>query len=563
MTQPNPSTAQARSIADELARHGVAVAMISPGSRSAALAIAFEEHPGFETRVILDERSAAFQALGHARATGSPAVCVATSGTAGANYLPAIVEADLSLAPMIVITADRPAELRHVGANQTIEQTGLFGNRVRWFCEVGLADPATDNNTYWRSTVSQAVAHALGFGLRPGPVHLNIPFREPTAPVADDGRSASEPYRFPIEGRPKGRPWQEHRRDPGGGVDLSEYGRWRGLVVVGDHHSDAQRLLTEAKRLGWPVLGTALSGTRADPDVITSYHHLLVEGVPPHLEPEVVISVGAVGPSDRLGHLTRLDIPQIQLNPWGVWHDPRRHGSMMVRADPAAALASIPPLAGRTWRDVWRESDRTMRSALEEGIFESGEMTGPSIARCLSELDWSILVAASSMPIRDVDAHMTRGGRVVGNRGASGIDGFSALSLGVARAVGRTVALSGDLSFLHDLTSLIIDDPPGLVLIVVDNNGGGLFDLLPHASHAPAFDRLFIAPHNRDLTSLSQSLGIDAGKAGTVETLSEVAGRGLDRGGLHVVVVPVDREADLKARRRLDDVAREVLDSFS
>ena len=158
MTQPNPSTAQARVIADELHRHGVDFVVISPGSRSAALAIAFEEHPGITTRVVLDERSAAFHALGRSRATRAPVVALATSGTALANYLPAVTEADLSLIPLILISADRPPELLHVGANQTIDQHGIFGGKVRWSCAIPPAEPDLDSNAYWRSTVSQTVA---------------------------------------------------------------------------------------------------------------------------------------------------------------------------------------------------------------------------------------------------------------------------------------------------------------------------------------------------------------------------------------------------------------------
>jgi 2-succinyl-5-enolpyruvyl-6-hydroxy-3-cyclohexene-1-carboxylate synthase len=262
MTQPNPSTALARAVADEMARHGVSLAIISPGSRSAALAIAFDQHPDITTRVVVDERSAAFWALGHARATGHPAAVIATSGTAAANHLPAVIEADQSLMPLIVISADRPPEQLHVGANQTIDQIGLFGNKVRWFCNIGPAQSGADHNSYWRSTVSQAMARAVGQGSRPGAVHLNVAFREPTVPVEDDGRSVADPYPFSIEGRPGGGRWQEHSIARPGAAALETPAGSRGLIMAGEGDFDPELLMAAADRLGWPVLATAQSGLR-------------------------------------------------------------------------------------------------------------------------------------------------------------------------------------------------------------------------------------------------------------------------------------------------------------
>ncbi|MDP9494365.1 MAG: 2-succinyl-5-enolpyruvyl-6-hydroxy-3-cyclohexene-1-carboxylic-acid synthase, partial [Actinomycetota bacterium] len=257
MSQPNPSTASARAIADELARHGVSFAVISPGSRSAAMAVAFDQHPSITTTVVLDERSAAFWALGHARATGQPAVVLATSGTAVANHLPALVEADQSLVPLIVISADRPPEMLHVGANQTIDQVGLFGNVIRWFCNIGPAQSGVDDNSYWRSTVSQAVARALGQGSRPGPVHLNIAFREPTVPVEDDGRSPADPYPFEVDGRPGDVPWQQHLIARPGAAAIQAQPHARGLILAGEGDYEPRPLMAAADQLGWPVLATA------------------------------------------------------------------------------------------------------------------------------------------------------------------------------------------------------------------------------------------------------------------------------------------------------------------
>jgi 2-succinyl-5-enolpyruvyl-6-hydroxy-3-cyclohexene-1-carboxylate synthase len=560
MTQPNPSTAQARVIVDELHRHGVDYAVISPGSRSAALAIAFEEHPGVTTRVVLDERSAAFHALGRSRATTAPVVALATSGTALANYLPAVVEADLSLVPLILISADRPPDLLHVGANQTIDQLGIFGEKVRWSCSVPPSEPGLDSNGYWRSTVSQAMARARGHGARPGPVHLNVAFREPTVPVSDDGRTRAEPYLFPIEGRPGGEPWQHHQQVRPPGAVLAMGGS--GLVVAGEGDFDPQEIFTAARGLGWPVLATATSGLRVY-HVITTYHHLLVTGVPPTLRPDLVVTVGRTGPSDRLGSLTSLPVPQLQIDRWGAWNDPQRHSSHLLHADPAQTLVGLPPAPDDRLLRSWLEADVSMRSALDDHLSADEAPTGPAVARALVPLDQVMLMAASSMPIRDVDAHVARTAKVIANRGASGIDGFVSTALGAASATSGAVAFAGDLSFLHDISGLVVDEMGDVVFVVVDNGGGGLFDLLPQAEHAPAFERLFVAPHHLDLSRVGSAYNLEASIVDDVADLGSTIRSRLDARGSHLVVVPVDREADLKTRRGLDDTARAVCAGLS
>jgi len=560
MTQPNPSTAQARVIVDELHRHGVDYVVISPGSRSAALAIAFEEHAGVETRVVLDERSAAFHALGRSRATQTPVVALATSGTALANYLPSVVEADLSLLPLILISADRPPDLLHVGANQTIDQARIFGEKVRWSCGIPPAEPDRDSNGYWRSSVSQAVARARGHGGRPGPVHLNVAFREPTVPVSDDGRTRAEPYRHPIEGRPGEEPWQRHQQARPVGAALGLGGR--GLVIVGDGDFDPKDVFEAAGRLDWPVLATATSGLRVF-DVVTTYHHVLVTGVPTSLEPDLVVTVGRTGPSDRLGSLTSLPVPQVQVDRWGAWNDPRRHSSHLLQADPAPTLDGFSPAPDDRLLRSWLRADAAMRSALDDHLSADETPTGPAVARALDPFDQATLIAASSMPIRDVDAHVANTARVIANRGASGIDGFVSTALGAASATTGAVAFAGDLSFLHDATGLVADEVGDVVFVVVDNGGGGLFDLLPQAEHAPSFERLFVAPHNLDLSRVAAAYNLGASVVEDVDDLGATIKSRLDAGGPHVVVVPVEREADLKTRRGLDDTSRAVCATFN
>jgi 2-succinyl-5-enolpyruvyl-6-hydroxy-3-cyclohexene-1-carboxylate synthase len=564
MTQPNPSTALARAVVDEMSRHGVSLAVISPGSRSAALAIAFDQHPDITTRVVVDERSAAFWALGHARATGHPAAVLATSGTAVANHLPALIEAEQSLVPLIVISADRPPELLHVGANQTIDQVGLFGTKVRWFCNIGPAQSGADHNSYWRSTVSQAMARALGQGSRPGPVHLNVAFREPTVPVEDDGRSAADPYPFSIEGRPGGGRWQEHSIARPGAAALETPAGTRGLILAGEGDYEPEPLMAAAARLGWPVLATALSGLRGEATVST-YHHLLVSGVPAALLPELVVTIGRTGPSDRVSALTSIQCRQVSIDRWGSWNDPRRQATALLQADPVATLERLAAtgVPDAEWVGGWQAADRSMRGALDEAIGVGEEPTGPAVARALSDGSWESLVSASSMPIRDVDAHTVHRGSILANRGASGIDGLVSTALGVAAAGSRTVVLTGDLSLLHDDNGFLTDQLPSAVFVVVDNNGGGLFDLLPQAAHAPGFDRLFVTPHQRDLRGLAAFHGLDAITVATPGELAPEIEQRLGSGGCHLLVIPVDREADLKLRQGLDEVARSVVAGIS
>lgn len=557
MTIPNPSTAQARAIADEFQRHGVSLAVISPGSRSAALAIALDQHPGIETVVALDERSAAFHALGRARATGRPSLALATSGTAVANFLPAVVEADLSLVPLILLSADRPPELRGTGSNQTIDQIGIFGDRVRWFLDLPPAEPGRDLNSYWRSAVSQVVARAMGHGARPGPAHVNVAFREPTVPVADDGRTTSEPYPHGIEGRDQGRPWQSHQRARSGPAPFPSAGARRALIIAGEGDYSGPDLVEQGRRLGWPVLATAASGPRGD-ETVTTYHHLLVDGVPESLRPDLVLTVGRIGPSDRLARLTELDVPQVQIDPWGVWNDPRRHSTHLLEAGPVSTLAGVGDTSEPGWAESWRRADDAMRSALDEVIGGGDPATGPGVARSLSGIEARAVVVASSMPIRDVDAHAALPVGVVSNRGASGIDGFVSTALGVASALSPCLAVCGDLSFLHDAGGLVTDRLPEATFVVIDNGGGGLFDLLPQAEHAPGYERLFVAPHRLELESLARAYGLQAEVVSAPGELGSMLRTALGSAGPRLLVVPVDRETDLKMRHALDETARSL-----
>ena len=550
---------------DELTRGGVKLFVISPGSRSAALAIAAAEHANAETTVVLDERSAAFHALGRAKASRSPTAVIATSGTAPANYLPAVVEADLSLVPLILLSADRPEELRGVGANQTIDQVNLYGDRVRLFNDIQAPGHSggEDLNEHWRGVASASVAASLGHSNRPGPTHINIAFREPTVPVSDDGRTIVDKYRYPISGREDGERWlPEASRQP----SLAQFDvgyHPRGVVIAGEGVYDRPRLLQVADDLGWPVLATAQSGMRGE-KVVSSYHHLLAHGVPPFLIPEMVYAIGAIGPSERLEDLVASANVRIRVDYWGSHIDPRRNATHVVRAEPVAALEQFQPTGrdDRRWVEKWFDADDAMRTALAKVIDKQTSSTGAAIARSLNQAGWETLVVSSSLPIREIDAHLSRSGDVIANRGASGIDGFVSTALGVASTRKRTVALVGDLGLLHDSNAFLSDSHEDLVIVVVDNAGGGLFDRLPQARHAPSYERLFVAPQGRDLAHLSKFHHLHYSEVSEVSELPQVVGSRLDTSGLSLVRVPVSRAVDLEMSRQLDDVVKAADDLF-
>lgn len=544
MTHPNPSTALARVVVDELANCGVTLIVLSPGSRSGALAIAASRHPDIATRVVIDERSAAFHALGAVRATGLPAAVVSTSGSAPANFYPAIVEADMSCVPLIAVSADRPAEMQGIGANQTIDQLEMFGSRVRGFAGIEAPDASQDLNREWRSTVAGLVARAQA--RPPGPVHLNVRFREPTVPVTDDGRTSGDEYPFPA---PRLESGNGAEADPP--VAMPELSAERGLVIAGDGEYDREALARRAGELGWPVLATALSGMRGG-GVITSYHHLLAPGVGNEIRPSTVVAVGSVGPSGRVEDLVASAETRVRIDLWGRRIDPRRNATHALAGDVNHLLQGVSGAADAGWSAAWNEADRDCRERMDDVLASSDEMSGALAASTLNDVNWHGLVVASSLPIREVDAHLQRSGPVFANRGASGIDGFTSTSLGVASRLPRTLALAGDLSLLHDSNGFLHDDSLDLTIVVVDNQGGGLFDSLPQAVHAPDYERLFVTAPNRDLEVFARFHGLRYAEARDRETLRVAAGEALERPGIDLIRVPVDRSYDLKLRTQLD-----------
>ena len=559
----NASTAMAVVLADELARCGVADVVVAPGTRSGPLAQALYRQAmrsGQRLHTRFDERAAGFLALGLAKRSGRPVVVICTSGTATANLHPAVLEASHAHVPLVVLTADRPPEMRGTGASHATDQLRLFGSAVRLFTEVGapsLEDSTPSANSYWRSLVCRAVAISAD-----GPVHLNLSFREPLEFAPADDMDAHFP------GRSDGKPWVEIA--PAAPPTLSRNvvripAAARGVVVVGDDAHDPAAAAAFAEAVGWPLLAEPQSNARRGTNAITAYRYLL--GHPAtrqRLQPEIVVCVGRPGISREVQALLR-DVPEmIVVDTHDDWADPARAAHRLVRRLPGADW----PAADPSWLRQWRDADRTAIAAMD-GFLDDSEFNEPQVIRdVLRQMgDDALCVIGSSMPIRDAEVTMPprRGPRVLCNRGLAGIDGTTSTAIGAAIAHqaaggGQAYAIMGDLTFLHDLSGLITGRgaaAPDLTIVVVNNQGGGIFSLVGHTADAVGFDDLFGTPHNADIASLAAGAGW---QHHVVASLSELSAS-LTGTGLRIIEVRTDRYVNAKLHQRLSDHIARALES--
>jgi 2-succinyl-5-enolpyruvyl-6-hydroxy-3-cyclohexene-1-carboxylate synthase len=562
----NPSTALARVLVDELVRGGVTDAVAAPGSRSApvALALADAERAGRLTlHVRIDERTAAFLALGLAKASGRPVPVLTTSGTATAHLHAAVLEADAAGVPLLALTADRPPELRDTGANQTIAQPGLYGGAVRAAVDVGVPEAGREEaqNRYWRSLVAKALLTARGaLSGDPGPVHLNLPFREPLLPEDADVRTAG-----PWSGRPDGAPWT------GGPVAAvvrpADAGPARTLVVVGDTTPALGRAAAElAAARGWPVVAEPSSG--AWPASVRGGALLL--GVPGWLaeqRPERVLVVGRPTLSRPVSAL--LADPAVRVETVGTsprWADAGRSTTWVGGLPaPGACPGGTPATADPAWRAAWcAAADRVGRAV--DGVLDAlPALTAGLLARDLVAAlpDGALLVLGSSTPVRDVDrlAVPRAGLTVLANRGVAGIDGTVSTAVGAARVHGgRAFALLGDLTLLHDLQGLLVGEGeprPDLTLVVPDNDGGGIFAQLEPGQprYETGYRRVFGTPHGRDLVAVAEALGWPAVRVSTSADLADAVAAG----GPRAVVVRTDQRAEAELAAALRAAAGEAL----
>ncbi len=612
----HPSTALATVLVDELVRGGVQEAVLCPGSRSAPLAYALEEADRagrLRLHVRVDERSAAFLALGMARASGLPVPVVTTSGTAVANLHPAVLEAHHGGTPLVVLSADRPAELRGTGANQTTVQPGIFAGAVRWEADLpapGSVSPAA--NAHWRSTVCRALAASAGWpASSAGPVHLNVSLRDPLAPDLHGDEPAPR-------GRPGDGPWTELAEEGPGS-------RWAGatvepgertVVLLGDLPDPAltRRALDWAAEAGWPVLaepfGVLPTGMHVVPHGVLVAARVSAGNDPAStaLRPDRVVVVGRLTLFRELGALSRLPGVRVeQVSAVPAWTDP---GHVVHRVHPVDVLGQAPARTEGAdgWLGAWVGAGRALSDAVREaaapvaGDGSAAAMTGPGVAAVVAaalEPD-DVLVLGSSNAPRDLaialNPQAARPCRVVASRGLAGIDGTVSTAVGVALAqrprtrggsaehlaeggsaehlggdgsaehpvavggAGRTVALLGDLTFLHDTNGLLIgptEPRPDLTLVVVNDDGGGIFSTLEYGEAArsatpeaaAATERVFGTPHGTDLAALCAAHHVGHVRVRSRQHLAELLAEPAH--GIRVLEVPVDRAGHRPLRDRL------------
>ena len=574
----NRNTALASAMVEELARCGVRQAVLSPGSRSTPLAVALDRQPEIDLTVIVDERSAGFFALGAAQASGLPVPVLCTSGTAAANLHPAVAEADESNVPLIVLTADRPPELRGIGAGQTIDQIKLYGQAVRWFCEVGNHEADDDGLLHYRYAACRAFAASCREG-HPGPVHLNVPFREPLAPLGADGAvTATDP--FALEGR-DGRPLTAVASGPAppDEFNLSELARHisgahRGLIIAGRQTDPALRepiaALSAAGLL--PIFAEPTSQLRLGPHdrshVVSAYDSLLRTGLFDAEPPDLVLRFGEMPTSKPLrAWLASSGADQLVIDPKGGWNEPTRRAAAMVRVDPAALASGLAERVERgssEWASRWTEAEWKAQSALVEALAGLSEVTEPGLQFALGGVysDGDLVYTNSSMPIRDQEVFLPSGRCDVlflSNRGANGIDGLISSAAGAAHASGRpTIAITGELGLLHDLGGLAAAAAAKapVRIVVIDNGGGGIFHFLPQreAMDDTEFDRLLATPRGIDAAKAAELFGLPHRR---IDKLGELA-HALS-GGTCLIEVHTNRHSGPALRESLHDAVREAV----
>ena len=555
-----PITANATysaTVCDQLCVDGLTTAFIAPGSRSTPLALALVAHPGITTHIFHDERSAAFAALGHGWATGRPALILCSSGTAGAHFYAAVIEADASAVPLIAVTADRPPELWGRGAPQTIDQTHLYGSRVRDFVEPGPPDdldPAT-----WRSIARRVWAAATG--AVPGPVHVNLSFRDPLTGTPDELPAVIEDAISPTQAEV-----------PADVVDqLHELvSSPRGVIIAGRNQTGAATILQLANILGWPVLSDHRSGCRdaSAPVAIRHFDSLLrSRAFTDGHRPEVVLRIGEIvsskAVSQWLSACAGAGTAVISSRPYGRNIDPESIADFQF--DEPGVIAALVDRCGETaidtaWLASWSSADQRGAQAVQAAIEAGPQPNEIGIAQaCVHGVPTGgALVASASMPIRDVEWFGPNRGDItlVANRGANGIDGVIATAVGVALTGQPTICLIGDVAFLHDSSTLVAlsERAIDLTVVVTNNDGGAIFSFLPQHEllDAHEYEELFGTPHGTDLEALVRSHGI------VVEQFTGVLQA---PHGVRVVVAHTNRAENLELHHRVHASVNTALES--
>ncbi len=615
MTAPNANTLWARALVDELAAAGVTTACVAPGSRSTPVTAALAAHDDVETAVHLDERSAAYFALGRARRTGRPTPVVCTSGTAAANFHPAVVEADEGRVPLLVLTADRPPELQDSGANQTVDQQKLYGDAVRWYRTVGEPEANDRKLRSLRTTAARAVAAARRAPA--GPVHLNLPFRKPLEPTAVPGDvPGGFADEYPLAARGRDGPYVRTGRgrvepdaatlsalvsavadadrglvvagpaDPGGTTPP-----WPGGCVAsgaagspgtdgGDERAHDHPIARLARATGFPLLADPLSGLRFGPHVpetlVVGGYDSVLGAADDWPDPDVVMRFGASPTSKRLRkYLAATGARQFLVDPAGGWREAEFAATDLVAGDAAAvARAVVERLddtaldgddAGGSTTTEWRERFAAAEEAHWVALDAADDYFEGSVLREVLAFapDPATVFVSNSNPVRDADrygrpraAHLT----ALANRGASGIDGVTSTALGAGHATDDPlVAVLGDLAYYHDMNGLLALGRVGVdaTVVLVDNDGGGIFHRLPIEDFDPPFTDHFRTPHGLDFEPTADLYDLAFERVEGRGELRDAFEASVGSAGTQVLAASFDGEASQRTRERLDEAVQE------
>ena len=586
MTAPNVNTLWAETLVAELVAGGVDAVCLSPGSRSTPLTVAFAEHPDIAVFSHLDERSAAFFALGRARRTGEVTPLICTSGTAAANYHPAVIEADRGRVPLLLLTADRPPELRDSGANQTVDQEKLYGDAVRWYADLPEPEAEARKLRSLRTTAARALAAATGTPA--GPVHLNCRFRKPLEPTPVTGDVPADLDPLAAAGRDGDRPFVQTttgtpRLDRADVRPLVEaLSVERGLIVAGPTDPpgvDPEAITALAHATGFPIVADPLSGlrfgghTRVTTTVGGYDGYLDARVTDDWPDPEVVVRVGASPTSKRLRqYLARTDARQFVVDPAGGWREAAFRATDLVVADPSRLAARLAELVGGpdapAWRERWAEAERVYRETVGDvtddgagGYFEGAVLA--DVADLAPEP--STLVVSNSNPVRDADRYAPPAAAnytVLGNRGASGIDGVVSTGLGAGSATtDHCTLVVGDLAYYHDGNGLLSALRCGVdaTVVLVNNDGGGIFHRLPIESFDPPFTESFRTPHGRSFEPTADLYDLTHVAVDDREAFRDAYADSVGRDGTDVIEVRTDAEASQRTRERLVEATIEAL----
>ncbi|RLQ97840.1 2-succinyl-5-enolpyruvyl-6-hydroxy-3-cyclohexene-1-carboxylic-acid synthase [Falsibacillus albus] len=566
------------SFINEMNKSGITDVVVSPGSRSTPMAMLMAEHPNINLYINVDERSAGFFALGMAKASKKPVALLCTSGTAAANYFPAIVEAEISRVPLLVLTADRPHELRNVGAPQAIDQIHLYGQHVKWFNEMALPEEGESAMKYVTAAARRAVSTSL---CKPaGPVHLNFPFREPLIPDLD-----SLPYQSvktevtSIPGVMEGRR-QIDPKQVEGLLDLLLHEE-EGVIVCGpiDDPEFSKEVIHLAEFLGYPILADPLSQLRSgheSPQIILEGYDAILRSVDAknELQPKVVIRFGAMPVSKSTMQFMQglTEASHIVVDSGGGWRDPSSMSTVMIYGGEAEFCKTISAIKNEIarksgWLSKWQAMNEIAVRNLQE-VKAIEEIDEGKIFCELAKLlpNESALFIGNSMPIRDVDTFFFKTNKNItlyANRGANGIDGVVSSALGASVYNEPMFLVIGDLSFFHDMNGLLAArmNELNLSIILINNNGGGIFSYLPQAQHAKHFEKLFGTPLNMEFKAAGELYGASYAKVNDWNDFEVFVSEAANTKGISIIEVPTDRQKNVQAHRKLwNCVSREISD---